>query len=309
MRPAGEEESAMRLFRIALLGVALTGPLGVATGALAQMESREAIALQNEILRLRQEMEALRRGGLPPPSGYVAPPSPRAPAGPQSELVPQLLDRVARLEEELRSVRGRAEQAEFRERDLRERVEKLQGDIDFRLRQIEEQRGGGGAAPPRPAAPPPAAAQAPPAASPAAPPVPPPQAPPTPLARPPQRALADGQAALGRRDYISAEAAAREVLAARDPARMTDAQILLGDALIGKRDFAGAAIAYDDAYRRNQQGSRAAEAMLGVANALIGLNNNRDACGQLNDLRSRYPNHTGAMAERVGEARRRAQCR
>ena len=298
----------MRLFRIALLGVALTGPMGAATDALAQMESREGIALQNEILRLRQEMEALRRGGLPPPAAAMAPPS-RAPAGPQSELVPQLLDRVARLEEELRNVRGRAEQAEFRERDLRERVEKLQGDIDFRLRQIEEQRGGaGGAPPPRPTAPPSPAAPAP-AASPAAPPVPPPQAPPAALARPPQRALADGQAALGRRDYISAEAAAREVLAARDPARMTDAQILLGDALVGKRDFAGAAIAYDDAYRRNQQGSRAAEAMLGVANALIGLNNNRDACGQLNDLRSRYPNLTGAMAERTAEARRRAQCR
>ena len=307
----------MRLCRIALLGIALAAPLAAPHGALAQVETREGIALQNQILQLRQELELLRRGGLgqAPAAGggsALGGGAPRAPAGqPQGELVGQLLDRVSRLEEELRSVRGRAEQAEFRERELRERVEKLSGDIDFRLQQIESARPGAAPAA-RPAAPPaatsPAAAppaSAPPAAAPAA------AAPaqPAPLARPPQRALADGQAALARREFTVAEAAAREVLASRDTARAPDALILLGDALTGKRDHAGAAVAYDDAYRRNAQGSRAPEAMLGVANALINLNNNRDACGQLNDLRSRHPSLQGPVAQRVADARRRAQCR
>jgi len=270
-----------------------------ATPAAAQVDTREGIALQNQILQLRQEMEALRRGSLAPPApasgssllGGGAAPRPAA-TTPQAEMVPQLLDRVARMEEELRQVRGRAEQSEFRERQLRERLEKLEGDIDFRLQQVEAQR----------------AAPAP-AARPAAPATPPPAANTPPAPRTAARALADGQAALGRRDWPAAEAAAREVIASRDAARQADAQMLLGDSLAGRRDFGAAAVAYDDAFRRAPQGGRANEAMLGVANALIGLGNNRDACAQLNDLRSRAPNLSGALAERAADARRRAQCR
>ncbi len=281
--------------------LAAGGMLVAVSAAQAQVESREGIALQNQILQLRQEIELLRRGGLSAPvapgggSALGSLPPPRGAAGaPQGELVGQLLDRVSVLEQELRNVRGRAEQAEFRERQLRERVEKLEGDIDFRLRQVEE-RGGGqsaAAAPARPAAP-----------------APQPAAPERAAARTPQRALAEGQAALGRREYQAAEAAAREVIASRDAARQQDAQLLLGDALSGRRDFAGAAVAYDDAFRANRQSGRAPEAMLGIANALIGLGNTRDACAQLAQVRTQFPNLSGAVAERAAEARRRAQCR
>jgi TolA-binding protein len=121
--------------------------------------------------------------------------------------------------------------------------------------------------------------------------------------------LAEGQAALGRRDYPAAEAAAREVIAGRDPARSGDAYMLLGDALLGRRDFAGAAVAYDDARRRNPRGARAPEATVGIATALIGLNNNRDACALLSELRSTNPNLSGPVGARAADARRRAQCR
>ncbi|MGX9962879.1 tetratricopeptide repeat protein [Roseomonas sp. F4] len=299
----------MRQIRSAVLGSAfgiamVLAALVVAPSAHAQMESREGIALQNQILQLRQEVEMLRRGGS---GGAVLPapaPSPSALGGrsgaqggaPQTELVGALLDRVQRLEEELRILRGRADEADFRARTMQERLEKLEGDVDFRLQQLEGQRQGNAAPPARPGAPAVAAA---PATAPAAAAAP----------RTPQRALAEGQAALGRRDWPAAEAAAREVIAARDATRIGDAQLLLGGALAGKRDFAGAAVAYDDAYRRSPQGTRAPEAMLGVANALIGLNNNRDACNQLNDLRTRFPQLRPAVAERATEARRRAQCR
>jgi TolA-binding protein len=293
----------MHLTRAALLWsflwtLVLVGALCLPSSAGAQMETREGIALQNQILQLRQEMELLRRGGattLPAPTTGGSSLGGRPPVSggaPQGELVGVLLERVARLEEDLRILRGRAEEAEFRQRSLQERLEKLEGDTDFRLRQMEGQRQGN-AAPAAPASPPGGAAAAPAAAGP----------------RPPQRALAEGEAALERRNYPAAEAAAREVIASRDTARLGDAQILLGSALAGKRDFAGAAVAYDDAFRRNPRGSRAPEAMLGVANSLIGLNNNRDACAQLADLRGRFPDLRGAVAERVADARRRAQCR
>jgi TolA-binding protein len=293
---------AMRRLGVGLMLLLLVGLPGT---AFAQIDSREGIALQNQILQLRQELELLRRGGggslrPPQPSGgsFLGGSAPPQGAPPQSELVSTLLERVARMEEELRSVRGRAEEAEFRERQLRERVEKLEGDLDFRLQQLEGQRQGAATPPARPA-------------QPAAAPTRPPATPATPAAsaaRPPQRALSEGQAALGRRDYAAAEAAAREVIASRDAARQVDAQILLGDALTGRRNFGPAAVAYDDAVRRSPQGSRAPEAMIGIANALIGLNNNRDACAQIADLRSRYPNLSGRLAERATEARRRARC-
>ena len=46
-----------------------------------------------------------------------------------------------------------------------------------------------------------------------------------------------GRAALARRDYPAAEAAAREALATRGGTQQANAQLLLGDALSGKRDW------------------------------------------------------------------------
>ncbi|WP_131829716.1 tetratricopeptide repeat protein, partial [Teichococcus deserti] len=123
-----------------------------------------------------------------------------------------------------------------------------------------------------------------------------------------ERALADGQAALGRRDFAAAEGAAREVIAARSSARAQDAHILLGDALLGKRDFQNAALAYDDAYRRNRSASRAPEAMLGLANSFLGFGAKREACATLNDLRSEFPRLSGSMASRAAESRKRGGC-
>lgn len=292
-------------FALPALVAALLLPL-LTLPAAAQMESREAIALQNQILQLRQELEQLRRGGLP--AAPVVPPPvaapPRGAVTGQGELVGRLLDRVASLEEEVRRMRGRVEELEFRNRQLGESLEKLQGDVDFRLQQLEGQGGarpGMAPAPPRPAPPPPPAAAAPPPAA----------APPAAAAapRPPERALAEGQAALGRRDYAAAEAAAREVLAARNSPRATDAQILLGDALMGKRDFAGAALAYNDAYTRNRSGPRAPEALIGLASAFASLGNRREACDTLDDLRSNFPNLRPPLSERAAEVRRRAGCR
>jgi TolA-binding protein len=276
-----------RLGVLLILLLALPGP------ASAQVETREGIALQNQILQLRQELEILRRGGAPSAPPVTSRPS--SGGGTSTELVQGLLDRVQRMEEEVRSLRGRTEQAEFRERQLRERVEKLEGDLDFRLQQLEGGRQGS-ATPPAPPAP----RGAPP---------PPPPAQPASAPRTPERALAEGQTALGRRDYGAAELAAREVIGSRGAPRQVDAYILLGDALLGRRDFAGAAVAFDDARRRAPNGSRASEAAVGIANSFIGLNNNRDACTLLNELRSSNPGLTGAVAERAADARRRASCR
>ena len=296
--------------RRALAALLLTLPLlHAAPAAWAQAESREGIYLQNQILQLRQEIDQLRRGGAP-----AAPaPVPRgggAPA-PQGELVGALLDRVATLEEETRRLRGRLEQVEFQNRNLAQQMEKLQGDIDYRLQQLEGT--GGGAKPAAPAAPPgrPASGPAqslPPVAGPA--PAVTPVAPPAAAAgRPPEKALAEGQAALARRDYAAAEVAAREVLAARGNPRGYDARFLLADAEFGQRNWQDAAVAYGEAYKANSKGSRAPEALIGFGTSLANLNQKREACKAFALTQSEYPQLRGPLKEKLDAGRQRAGCR
>ncbi len=265
---------------------------------MAQMDSREGIALQNQILQLRQEMEQLRRGGggsLPPPTV-----SRGGSSGGGSELVGPLLERVNTLQDEVSRLRGRVDVLENQNRRLREDFEKYQGDMEFRLGQ-----GGGGGSPGSGAAPAPS--------RPAAPVAPPIAAPTTstgaPPPRTPDRAIAEGNAALGRNDFPAAEAAAREALASRSGAHAVAAQMLLAGALSGKRDFGNAAIAYNEAYTRARTGPRAPEALLGLANSFQSLGNRREACDTLNDLRSQFPNLRPPLAAQATTARQRAQCR
>jgi TolA-binding protein len=295
----------MPLGALLLSGVALAGLLP-SGAALAQAESREGIYLQNQILMLRQELEMMRRSGGVPVAPQLPPPGRGGAPVAGGEIVGQLLERVGVLEEEVRRLRGRAEQADYTNRTLQQQVEKLQSDMDYRFNALES-RGQAGAS--TPAGRPPGGQQQgalnPPANQPTVPPGP--ATPPVP--RTPEVALREGQAALARRDYASAEAAAREVLAVRNTPRAQDASILLGDSLAGKRDYQNAALAYDDAYRRARSSARAPEAMVGLATAFNGFGAKREACQTLDDLRSQFPRLSADLAERVGQARRNAGCR
>ncbi|MBK1662869.1 hypothetical protein CKO45_32415 [Paracraurococcus ruber] len=128
-------------------------------------------------------------------------------------------------------------------------------------------------------------------------------------ARTPEKALADGQSALSRRDYPAAEAAAREVLAARGSPRGYDARFLLADAEFGQRNWQDAAVAYGEAYKANQKGSRAAEALIGFGTSLANLNQRREACDAFGVVQSEYPQLRGALKERLDAGRQRAGCR
>ncbi len=240
----------------------------------------------------RRDLDALRRGGLPAPA--AAAPAARGAAPPQ-ELVQQLLSRVAELEEQVRRLRGQLDVAENNNRRLSEDVEKLRGDMDFRLQQLEGGRPGAARPPQGPAA--------------ATPPAPQPASPPPAGPRTAERAIADGQAALSRRDYAAAEAAAREVIAGRAGPRTQDAEILLGEALLGQRQYQNAALSFDAAYRRNRRSSRAPEALLGLSNSFIGFGARREACDTLAQLTSEFTQLPAPLAQRVADARRRGQCR
>ena len=142
------------------VSVLLAGSLA-APAAHAQMDSRDAIALQNQILELRHQLQVMQdqmasgalapRGG--PDGGYPGYGGGRqSPAG--NDLVPQLLSRVQGLEEEVRRLRGQLDDLQNTSQREYQDLDKQLGDLKFRLGQPG---GTGGLAAPGPASAPSAA--------------------------------------------------------------------------------------------------------------------------------------------------------
>ncbi len=265
----------------------------------AQMDSREGIELQHQLLELKRDVQNLRdqpaRGG----SGVSSAPS--RGSSDSSEITVQLLSRVEALEDQMRRLRGRVDELANQTQRQGDELNKKIGDLNFRVQSLEPGGNGasGSSAPPRAAAPAAAAAAN---ASPAA--------PSAPVRRTPEIALQEGSAALARRDYVAAEAAAREVLANNKTSpRAYDAQFLLAQSLSGRKEFSQAAIAYDDAYKRNRKGARAPDAMLGLANSLNAIGERRAACATLVDLRSEFSNPRPDLKDSIAAAHQRAGCK
>ena len=278
--------------------VFLAAAMLLAVPAHAQMDSREGIALQNQILELRRDLQALQGGrGLPSPQARGDS------RGGGNELATQLLDRVQTMEEDLRRLRGQVDEQANALRRQNDDLSKQIADLNFRMQN---------AARTSPAGPPPAPARE--SGLRELPPAPvqpsPPDASASPGRRPPELAMQEGNAALARRDYPAAEAAAREVLgSSRAGPRAGDAQFLLAQALAGKRDYQAAAVAYDDAYNRSRNGSRAQDALLGLSASLAGLGERQAACATLDKLRTEFPSPRPEIRNATVTVRTRAACR
>ncbi len=272
-----------------------------ATPARAQIETREGIALQNQILELRRDVQALRDQPGRAPVYAGAAPSSLAPRGGTSssggsDMTAQLLDRVASLEDQMRTLNGRIDELDNASQRRNADLAKQIGDLIFRVDNGSapggiRPAGSGSATPPAPGVPP----------------APPPA--PAPVKRTPALALQEGNAALARRDYTVADTAAREVLAAgkTQPAAY-DAQFLLAQAAYGQRNFPQAAIAYNEAYDRSRQGSHAQDSLLGLASSLNALGEKRSACAALDTLRQQFPSARVDVVQRAALTRTQAGC-
>jgi TolA-binding protein len=121
--------------------------------------------------------------------------------------------------------------------------------------------------------------------------------------------LQEGNAALARRDYPAAEAAAREVLANRTSPRAYDAQFLLAQALAGERQFPQAAVAYDDVFNRARTGGHAQDARLGLASSLTAINEKKAACDVLGRMPSEFSHLRSDISAGMAATAQRAGCR
>ena len=293
MRPASTVSRCTAL----LLGL---GAVVVANGpAHAQLSSREAISLQNQILELRHEVEQGQGGGGGGNGGYppVAPPigggSQNQGGGDPGGLAPQLLDRVQTLEQQVRDMRGELDQLSNQVQQQNAALAKQIADMNFAL-----QQGHGGA----PGTSAPGAAPGP-SVPPIAVPAPPP------ARRTPETSLAAGNAALARHDYAGAQTAARDVLGGPRSPRQIDAQFLLGQSLAGQHQYQQAAVAYYDAYNRSPRSGRAPDALLGVSASLIALGDKPSACQALAKLRAEFPSPAPRVRTATATLRGRAACR
>jgi len=126
--------------------------------------------------------------------------------------------------------------------------------------------------------------------------------------RTPELALQEGHAALARRDYPAAERAAREVMANRASPRAYDGQLLLAQALAGEKQYAQAAIAFDDTYNRSHKGHHAEDALVGLAGALTAINEKKAACDTLGRLRTEFPEVRADLKDAITKTNDRAGC-
>ena len=126
--------------------------------------------------------------------------------------------------------------------------------------------------------------------------------------RTPELALQEGHAALARRDYATAERSAREVMSNRTSPRAYDGQFLLAEALQGQRQYAQAAIAFDDTYNRSHKGRHAEDALVGLASSLTAINEKHAACDTLNRLHTEFPTIRADLKDAIARTSDRAGC-
>ncbi len=297
------------------LALAVTWAAGLAAppclihSAAAQMQTREGIALQNQILQLQRQVEILQQqissgaAAHPGYSGYGQPVYPSGAPAPNSGIVTQLLTRVDTLEGAVRELRGKVEQLDNEVQQQNAELSKRIEDLRFALQNPQTgapvPQGSPGPVPPASARPP----------APSRGPVTPPPPAPVGARRTSGTILQDGNAALARHDYAAAEQDAREVLANRASPRAYDAQFLLAQALMGNRQFSQAAIAYDDVYNRSKHGAHAADSLLGLADALVAINEKRASCDTLTKLRTEFPSARADLSDRIARTANRAGCR
>lgn len=250
-----------------------------------EISSREAIALQDQIAALRQQLSQVQNGGgLAAPSATAAPQVSAA----DGNLTAQLLERVSALEEQNRQMRGELEQLSNSVRENQASVSKQISDMQF------ASQNGGGSSAPTPAK----AATGEKAFTPAA------EQPKTAL-----DALKAGNASLHSGNYTDAESNARfAIKTAHSVSGKMDAQFLLAQSLAGQKQYRQSAVAYYDAYTKAPKSLKAQDSLLGVAASMLALGDKGSACQALDKLKTEFPVPAPRVKTAETTFRSRAAC-
>lgn len=308
--------------RVLFPALSLATALALATQAPAQQTA--PATLDKRVGKLEAEMRAVQRKVFPGGSSRYFEPeitapeaAPAAPEGvPASNPLTDLSQRVGEMERQLRTMTGQAEANEFKLRQLEAAFEKLRGDHEFRLNALE-----GNPLPPAPATPAgsvtPVAPPTPAGVTPVAPaplaapaPAPAPAAASAPKAATAAEAWQDAYSQVISKKWPAAERAMTAYLADWPRStRIPQAQYWLGRSFAERNMHAQAADAYLKVYNNHPRSDRAPDALIGLANALIGIKNPGQACRVLGELNSVYGDKLSAGQKTEAQGlRTRAKC-
>jgi tol-pal system protein YbgF len=261
--------------------------------------------LQERLRQLDRELVTVQKQVYRGPATTGAP-APAQPARPptDAELTARtnLETRIAALESELRATTGQIEEVNFAVGDIRQRLDRMVNDLDFRLAAIEKAFA---EHPPNPAAG--AAARS--------------------AGDKPAQVAAAGAVAvklpkgtpkeqyafafdlLKRSEYDQAEQALKQFVTAHpgDPLA-SQAQYWLAETYFARNDFAGAAQQYLTGYQKYPQSPKAPDSLVKLGLSLAKLNKKPEACAAFARFQKEYPSASGALRGRVTDERQRLKC-
>lgn len=297
----------------ALAAVLLMG--SAPTAALAQRADMDQV--MSRIQRLETEIQTLSRevyrggGGRSAPAG--------AGGGVPSAVAGDFEVRLQRMESDMQQLTGKYEETAFAVSQLRDRLEKLAADIDFRLSRLEQGQGGGvpGAATGGAAAP-----SAPVAGGAAAPAAPAPAEARKPAGQ--ETASLPSQLPTGSAqeqydyafnlirvaDYAGAEQAFAQFLKQHPKdALASNAQYWLAETLYVRGKFKEAAVAFAEGYQKFPKSQKAPDSLLKLAMSLGSVNAKDDACIALRTLETDYKDAPATIKRRADMEKSRLKCR
>jgi len=298
------------------------------TPAVAQVDMRALVqqveTLQREVTDLQRQLYSQRQGGA------ITPGTPATPGG-TSPSADFLLQDLPQLQQQIRDLTGQMEKVDFDLRSVKQRLDKLVNDIDFRLSKIETDlaaaKGGQAQAP----APGQTVAAADPAAQ-------PPRStapgvlgtmPVVPPAGTGQQQPAQQQAAksilpqgtpkerydfalrlLRQSDYDIAEQAFREWVGAHPKDTLaSNAWYWLGETYYVRSDHAAGAKAFLEGYKAAPKGDKAPDNLLKLGMSLTNLNQKTEACNTFVQLAGEFQNAPANIKQTLVRERQRAGCK
>jgi tol-pal system protein YbgF len=234
-------------------------------------------------------------------------------------------DRLSSLETQMRDLTGQVEKANFTANQLSAKLDRMQADTDFRLKELESKQGGTPVAANAPAGAPPAGGKpmtdngqgpgSPPgtlqhgSGSGNAPP-PPPAAAPTPLVgKTPQEQFDYAFGLLKNSDNAGA-AKAFQAFVAQHPQDPLAGNAMYWTAQISysQGQYDQAAVVFLDAYRKYPKSAKAGESLLKVGLSMGNLGKKKEACAALARFSSEYPDAADNLRRLAASEKQKQGC-
>ncbi|MBP2291900.1 tol-pal system protein YbgF [Azospirillum rugosum] len=225
--------------------------------------------------------------------------------------------RLQKLERAMSELTGRYEEATYQVSQLKDRLERINSDIDFRLKDLETKGSGGASDPfggPKPSAAAPAGKgpekvvdKAP--EKPADKPTQTASVAPLPANASPDKQYEHAFELLRQSDYDKAEKAFSDFLAKNKGHQLAgNAQYWLGETYYVRNKFQDAAVAFAEGVQKYPKNSKAADNLLKLGMSLEQLNQKKDACTAFNQLINKFPEASASVKRRADTERRRINC-